>query len=288
MNTVYLNGEFLPASKAKVSALDRGFIFGDGVYEVIPAYGGRLFRLDDHLQRLNNSLEAIRLDNPLTAAKWSEILNDLVTRNGDGDQSVYLQVTRGVAARDHVFPADSTPTVFAMSNPLTPPPREWLENGIKAISVDDFRWKYCHIKAITLLPNILMRQQALEAGAQEAILINNDGIVTEGAASNVFIVKDGLLMTPPVEVSLLPGITRVLILELAAQHGIPYAEATFGLSDLQSADEIWISSSTKEIVPVTELDGKQVGDGKPGQHWHRMLELYQQYKAALGANLGAE
>jgi D-alanine transaminase len=288
MNTVYLNGAFLPAAEAKVSALDRGFIFGDGVYEVIPVYGGKLFRLGDHLQRLNNSLDAIRLDNPLSETQWSEVLQELVDKNGDGDQSVYLQVTRGVAARDHAFPADSTPTIFAMSNPLSPPPRELLENGIKVITLDDIRWQYCHIKAITLLPNILMRQQAVEAGAQEAILINNDGVVTEGAASNVFIVKDGLLLTPPVEVSLLPGITRVLILELAAQHGIPYAEATFGLAELQSADEIWVSSSTKEILPVTELDGKPVGNGKPGQHWHRMLELYQQYKATLGSNPGAE
>jgi len=281
MDTVYLNGAYVPAAEAKVSALDRGFIFGDGVYEVIPAYGGKLFRLDDHLQRLENSMQGIRLQNPHSRDEWSSMLNTLVEKHGDGDQSIYLQVTRGVAKRDHVFPEDSQPTVFAMCNPLTPPSREYLEQGIKAITLDDVRWKHCHIKAITLLPNILMRQQAAEAGAQEAILINSDGVVTEGAASNVFIVKDGLLMTPPVEISLLPGITRVLVLELAAEHGIPFAEATFGLADLQSADEIWVSSSTKEVLPVTALDGKPVGDGKPGQHWHVMIEHYQRYKASL-------
>lgn len=281
MDTVYLNGEYMPAAEAKVSVLDRGFIFGDGVYEVIPVYGGRLFRLADHLQRLENSLQGIRLANPLSASEWQTMLTTLVEKNGRGDQSVYLQVTRGVARRDHAFPEATTATVFAMCNPLTPPDAKYLQHGISAISVEDVRWRHCHIKAITLLPNILMRQQAIDAGAQEAILINDAGIVTEGAASNVFIVRDGQIITPPIDGSLLPGITRVLILELATAQHIPFREATFGRADLESADEIWVSSSTKEILPVTELDGRPVGSGLPGPLWQQMIAHYQRYKASL-------
>ncbi len=281
--TVYLNGEFLPLDQAKVSVLDRGFIFGDGVYEVIPVYGGQLFRLSEHLQRLDQSLAGIRLGNPLAYDLWNSILEELVERNAvdeSGDQSLYLQVTRGVAKRDHVFPKGVTPTVFAMSNPLAPLPATLAAEGVTAITLDDIRWRYCNIKAITLLPNILLRQQALDAGAVEAILIS-DGEVTEGAASNLFIVKDNILITPPKGPRLLPGITRDLILELAETHGIACREGAIRDNELRAADEVWLTSSTKEILPVTHLDGKPVSGGKPGPMWVRVISLYQDYKRVL-------
>jgi len=220
---VYLNGEYLPLDQACVPVLDRGFIFGDGVYEVIPVYGGKAFRLEHHLQRLKNSMQAVRLRNPLTDEDWSTIINSVVSRNNGGDQSIYLQITRGVARRDHRFPGDATPTVFVMSNLFEAVPTEQLENGVKAITLDDIRWQYCSIKSIALLPNILLRQQAVEQGAAEAILLRN-GEVTEGAASNVFIVKDGVIITPPKTDCLLPGITRDLVVEQANEHGLALKE----------------------------------------------------------------
>lgn len=277
---VYLNGEFLPQAKAMVPVLDRGFIFGDGVYEVIPVYGGRLFRLSEHLKRLQDSLNGIRIQNPLSDNEWSHMLQTLVQRNGGGNLSVYLQVTRGVAPRDHAFPANTPATIYAMANPLTPVADDVLRNGISTITVPDIRWQYCNIKAITLLPNVLLRQQAIDAGAQEAILVR-DGEVTEGAASNLFIVKDGVIKTPPKGAFLLPGITRDLILELAAANGIPHRECQLTPADLADADEIWTTSSTKEILAVTRIDHRAVGNGLPGPLWTRMLALYQDYKKAI-------
>ena len=280
MSIVYLNGEFMPATHARISPLDRGFVFADGIYEVIPVYHGHLFRLDDHLQRLDHSLEGIRLKQPLNHAQWEKILVELIVKNGGGDLSVYLQVTRGAAPRDHAFPANASPTIFAMATPLKPLPQEILDKGVAAITLEDIRWKYCHIKSIALLPNILLRQQALDEGAAEAILVR-DGKITEGAASNVFIVSRNRLITPPKGPFLLPGITRDLVLELAQHHGIPAQEADISLKDLQDADEIWITSSTREIVPVTKLDGKPVRSGNPGPVWSRVTQLYQQYKRDL-------
>ncbi|BCO32835.1 cytochrome c550 [Thiohalobacter sp. COW1] len=281
MPTVFLNGEFLPHDQARVSVMDRGFLFGDGVYEVIPAYGGHLFRLQPHLQRLDNSLQAVRIPNPYTEPQWQGILEELVGENAGTDQSVYLQVTRGVMERrDHAFPADLKPTVFAMSNPIPEPDPALAEHGITAISLDDIRWQSCHIKAITLLPNVLLRQQAVEAGAAEAILLR-DGEATEGAASNLFIVRDGLLITPPKGPLLLPGITRDLVIELAARHGIPYREGAISEADLRGADEVWLTSSTKEIMPVTTLDGVPVGDGRPGPLYRQMHGIYREYKQAV-------
>jgi len=279
-DTVYLNGKFLPQDQAFVPVMDRGFVFGDGVYEVIPAYGGRLFRLDEHLKRLADSLAGIRLSNPMSSSAWAEILNQLVDANGGGEQSVYLQVTRGHAPRDHAFPPNTEPTVFISSSPLKPVAKEILEKGVAAISLEDIRWKHCHIKAIALLPNILLRQQAIDVGAAEAILIR-DGVVTEGAASNVFIVKNGVIKTPPKGPFLLPGITRDLVLELAAANAIQFQESSFGADELQQADEIWLSSSTKEILPVTKLDDNSIGNGQPGPVWQAMIKLYQDYKQAL-------
>ena len=278
---VFLNGKFLPLSKANVSVLDRGFLLGDGIYEVIPVYSGKLFRLDQHLQRLDDSLKGVQITPPYNHEEWEKILMDLVSRTEGDDQSVYLQITRGVAPkRDHEFPKNITPTVFAMSNAFSLPDSGLLETGISVITLEDIRWRYCNIKAITLLANVLSRQQALDEGAMDAILVR-DGDAIEGAASNLFIVKDNTILTPPKSEKLLPGITRDLILELAQANSIPYKEAIISEMDLESADEIWLSSSTKEILPVTLLNNKVVGNGKPGHVWQQMLSIYQEYKQSL-------
>jgi len=274
---VYLNGRFLPLKEARISVLDRGFLFGDSVYEVIPAYGGRLFRLDEHLFRLESSLAQVRIRPPLTHQEWQMILERLLP--DERDRSIYLQVTRGVAEkRDHAMPAQPTPTVFAMSSKLETPYD--VHVGVGAITLDDTRWKLCQIKATTLLANILQRQEALDRNCAEAILIR-DGMVTEGAASNVFAVIDGALVTPPKSRDLLPGITRDLVLELAQANAIDAREETISAETLSCADEIWLTSSTREILPVVELDGKGVGDGVPGPIWHRMHGIYQAYKQSL-------
>ncbi len=276
---VYLNGRFLPAAEATVSVLDRGFLFGDGIYEVIPVYGGRLFRLEPHLARLDQSLEGIRLANPLAHGQWREALVELVERNGGGEQSIYLQVTRGPARRDHAFPEVIQPTVFAMSTPLAAPSAALL-GGVSVITVEDIRWKHCNIKAITLLPNVLMRQMAVEAGAAEAILLRN-GKVTEGSASNAFVIRDGMIKTPPKGNLLLPGITRDLVVELCRTADLPCEEGPIDETELREADEVWVTSSTKEVVPVTRIDGVPVGDGQPGPIWSRVIELYRAYKESF-------
>lgn len=281
MQTAYLNGVFLPLEEAHVSVLDRGFLFGDGIYEVIPVYGGRLFRLPHHLKRLRNSLAGVRIDNPLNDAEWATMLAELVARNEGSDQAVYMKVTRGAdRKRDHAFPAGITPTVFAMSTPMPGTRDPARETGVRAITLADIRWKLCNIKAITLLPNVLLRQQAIDAGSVEAILINH-GYAIEGAASNLFIVKNGVIITPPNSSALLPGITRDLILELAASHGIPFREGDITEVELFDADEIWLTSSTREISPVVVLDERPVDDGKPGPMWKKMIALYQDYTAAV-------
>jgi len=280
MSIVFLNGEFEDAEQAKVSVFDRGFLLGDGVYEVIPAYSGALFRFEEHLTRLQQSLDAIHLKNPYSITQWRTILHDLVQKNNHIDSSVYLQVTRGVAVRDHAFPSDVQPTVFAMVNKITPLSAEYYENGVSAITLEDNRWSRCDIKAISLLPNVLLRQQAVDQGVIEAILIRQ-GFVTEGAASNAFAVINGVVTTPPKSQHLLPGITRDLVVAMAQQHGIPSAEKEISLAQLQSADEVWLTSSTKEILPVTQLDEKPVGSGKPGDVWKRMSKIYGHFKKTL-------
>jgi D-alanine transaminase len=279
MSICYLNGEFLPLDQASVSVLDRGFIFGDGVYEVIPAFNGHLFRLQKHLERLQNNLGGVRIEPPLNPAQWCEVLTSLVQRNGGGDQSVYLQITRGVAKRDHVPVGMLTPTVFAMSSPLD---KNRIVTPVSAITCEDIRWKFCHIKAITLLPSVLLRFQANDAGAYEAILVK-DGLITEGAASNVFIVSNGMIKTPPKGTALLPGVTRDLVVERLFEAGAPCAETDITEPELREAEEIWLTSSTREIVPVVELDGAPVGAGKPGPWWERANRLYQDYKAGVVA-----
>jgi len=278
--TVYLNGEYLPLNEAKVSVLDRGFIFGDGVYEVIPAYGGRALRFEHHMQRLNNSLNAVRIENPLSISQWQTIIDKLITETGHQDQSIYLHITRGVAKRDHRFPDESHPTVFVMSNILYPVDNNLLQTGVAAVTLDDIRWQFCNIKAIALLPNILLRQQAVDMGAAEAILIR-DGDITEGAASNVFIVSNGIIKTPPKDEKLLPGVTRDLVVELARSYSMPIEETTISEVEFLAAEEIWLTSSTKEILSVTKINDQLVGTGKPGKIWQDMYQKYQDYKETL-------
>lgn len=272
---VYLNGAFLPLSEARIPVLDRGFLFGDGVYEVIPVYGGKPLRLEEHLRRLEQSLAGIRMPPPLTDAEWAEVFDQLI--RGTNDQSIYLQVTRGVAPkRDHAIPAGIAPTLFAMCTPIAPIPLD----GIKAVTLEDIRWQRCDIKAITLLANVLLRQEAVDQGAGETILVRGDRVL-EGAASNLFIFLNGTLMTPPKGQYILPGITRDLVLRLAQEQGIPTLERDLTLVELKSAEEIWVTSSTREILAVINLDGVPVGHGEPGPVWARMQAAYQDYKQKL-------
>ncbi len=281
---VYLNGRFLPRDEACVPVMDRGFLLGDGVYEVIPAFGGRPFRLDEHLQRLDNSLAAVRIRNPFNRQTWTELIDGVIERNGGGDLSIYLQVTRGVTdKRDHAFGDNIEPTVLIMATPMAGADADELRRGHRAITVEDIRWQRCDIKAITLLANLLLRQQAVDQGAAEAILVR-DGKALEGAASNLFIVEDGVIVTPPKDNHVLPGITRDLILEIAAANGMPWREDAIPVERLRNADEVWVTSSTREILPITELDGQRVGDGRPGPVWERMFALYQNYKRRLSGD----
>ena len=277
---VYLNGAFLPMSEARIPVLDRGFIFGDGVYEVIPVYARTPFRLDQHLRRLQYSLDGIRLPNPYSSQEWTRLIRELVARCPHDDQSLYLQVTRGVAKRDHAFPKDTPPTVFMMTNALSAPPAEAVAKGVSAITAVDNRWLRCDIKATALLPNVLMRQLAVDAGATEAILLR-DGYLTEGSASNIFIVRNGVIVTPPKSNLLLPGTTYDVVLELAQQAGLRYEVRAVSEEEVRSADEIWMTSATKEVLGITMLDGKPVGAGVPGPVFKRMHALYQEFKAKL-------
>jgi len=275
---IYLNGRFMPIEEAMVPVLDRGFIFGDGVYEVMPVYSRHPFRLVEHLRRLQNSLDAIGLKNPHSDAEWSKLIVALIAHNAGEDQYIYLHITRGVAKRDHAFPKVVTPTVFMMSSPLPVPPPELKASGVTAITTQDNRWLRCDIKSISLLPNVLLRQQAVDAGTMEALLLR-DGFLIEGAASNIFVVRQNVLLAPPKNHLMLPGITYDLVLELAAANGIdtlvgPVAEAT-----VRAADEIWLTSSTREVLPITLVDGQPVGNGLPGPLFKRMDALYQAYKA---------
>ncbi len=277
--SIYLNGKFMPIEEAKVPVLDRGFIFGDGVYEVIPVYSRRAFRLPEHLKRLQHSLDGIKLRNPHSEAEWTSIIEQVIAQHEPEDQYIYLHITRGVAKRDHAFPVPPVPpTVFVMSSPLTTPPAALLQSGIACVTVVDNRWLRCDIKAIALLPNVLLRQAAVEAGCAEAILIRDDAFLTEGAASNIFVVKNGTLLAPPKDNLMLPGITYDVILELAAADGIPHEVRRVSKAEVFSADELLLTSSTKEVLAITTLDGKPVGAGRPGPMFARLHALYQTFK----------
>ena len=274
---IYLNGEFMPIEQARIPVLDRGFIFGDGVYEVIPVYSRHPFRLVEHLRRLQDSLNSIKLVNPHDDKTWMRLIKRLVELNEPQDQSLYMHITRGPAKRDHAFPQVINPTVFLMSNPLTTPPLQQVREGVCAITAVDSRWLRCDIKAIALLPNVLLRQEAVEAGCVEAVLLR-DGFMTEGAASNIFVVADGVMLAPPKNHRMLPGITYDVVLELARTNGIRHEVREIPEFELRGAQEVWLTSSTKEVLAITRLDDTPVGNGKPGPIFARMYALYQDYK----------
>jgi D-alanine transaminase len=274
---VFLNGRFLPLEQATVPVLDRGFIFGDGVYELVPVYSRAPFRMDEHLARLERSLAAVRIANPYERDKWRSVILELVAQQPWDDQGVYLQVTRGVAKRDHAFPAGVEPTVFAMSNPLVNPPAALVEQGAAAVSAPDNRWLRCDIKSISLIGNVLLRQASADAGAAETILFR-DGILTEASASNVFVAKNGLLLSPPKSNLILPGITYDVVVEIAQQLGLPLEFRDVREAEVRAADEVWVTSSSKEILAIVELDGRPVGEGKPGPLFKRAWQGYQEFK----------
>ncbi len=274
---VFLNGKLLPIEDAKIPVLDRGFIFGDGVYELVPVYSRLAFRLDEHLARLERSLAETRIRNPYSRAQWRDAIYRLVDAQPFEDQGVYFQVTRGVAKRDHAFPKDAEPTVFMMSNPLVTPAKELVEKGAVAVSAQDNRWLRCDIKSISLLGNCLLRQASAEAGATETILFR-EGKLTEASASNVFVVKDGVILSPAKSHLILPGITYDVVVELARANGLPLELREVAEAEVRSADEIWVTSSSREVLAIVTLDARRVGEGRPGPVFARMYRLYQEFK----------
>ena len=285
MITAYVDGAYLPLAEARVSPMDRGFLFGDGAYEVIPVYSRRAFRLDEHVARLGNTLAAMRLANPHGADEWKAIILEIVARNPWDDQSVYLQVTRGAdTRRNHAFPGpDVKPTVFLMSEPLVTPSAEQLATGIAAVSAADIRWLRCDLKTVSMLANCLLRQHAIDHGCMETVLFR-DSFLTEGAASSIFVCKDGVLLVPPKSHLMLPGITYDVVLELARSHGMKHEVREVLEAEVRSADELWMTSSTKEVLPITSLDGRAVGDGKPGPMGRQMYAWYQDFKNTVMRN----
>lgn len=279
-DTVFINGQWRPSAEASISVFDRGFLFGDGIYEVLPVYGKQFLRLDEHLQRLSNSLDEVGIRNPYTDAEWRQLFADLLSKNAASNCAVYLQITRGSSGnRDHSIPKDIEPTVFACVNPLPTIPEAVKTDGVSAITREDIRWHRCHIKAITLLANILLKEEGSELGCNETLLVR-DGKVSEGASSNVFLVLNGTLVTPPKGPELLPGITRDLVLEIAKkQPHLEVVERIIDESELSLASEILITSSTRELYPITTLNDQAVGHGKPGPVWQQLFSAYQDYKA---------
>jgi D-alanine transaminase len=273
----WLNGEFVSLADARVSPLDRGFLFADGVYEVVPVHRGRPFRLRQHLARLDRSLDAIRIARPLPDEQWDIVLSELATRAGAAEQLLYVQVTRGMEfGRNHLFPLDGTPpTLFAFAGPYSSPPAEALEKGLAAVTLQDIRWERCDIKSIALLPNVLLRQQAQDQGASEALLVR-DGQLLEGSSSTVFVVTRGLIATPPNSHHILPGTSRDAIVDLA-QDWRPIESRPIAAAELETCDEVWIASAGRGVLPVTRIDGRPVGDGKPGRAWSAMYARLQHH-----------
>ncbi len=285
---VYLNGDVLPLSQAKVSVLDRGFVFGDGIYEVVPVYDQRLFRFDEHLARLGRSLSKLRIPNPATRDEWLARCRQLVAATAEAtgaqDQLVYIQITRGVAPRDHVMPVGITPTVFMMANPMKPASAELRHQGVACTTARDFRWERGDIKSISLLGNVLARQMSADHGAVETIMFR-DGFLTEAAASNVWIAHEGALLGAPKSEHVLEGIRFELLRELCEECGIAYNLRPIAEADVRAADEVMLSSATKEIIAVTQIDGEPVGHGalrgKPGPVYARLFEAYQRAKSTM-------
>jgi D-alanine transaminase len=277
---VALNGRFIPIEEASVPVLDRGFIFGDGIYEVVPSYGGRLFRWPQHLARLKRSLSKVRIDNPHDDAGWLGLVQELIARHPWPDQFIYLQVTRGVARRDHAFPKGVAPTVFGMASELVPVPAQQREQGVTAVTLPDERWLHCDIKSTSLLGNVLARQAAVDAQALECLMFR-DGFLTEGSASNVWMVRHGTMFGPPRDNLILEGIRVRLMDELCQSSAVPLEIRPILREEVLQADELLISSATKEILPVTVLDGRPVGNGRPGPVYQALYQAYQAAKRAV-------
>jgi D-alanine transaminase len=277
----HLNGEFLELRDARISPLDRGFLFADAVYEVMPVFAGRPFRFGPHFDRLARSLAEIRLRDPHERGGWRALIAELIARNGGGDQYIYLQVSRGAEfGRNHAPLPDLAPTVFAFCAPLPRPPAALLERGLACITAADLRWSRCDIKSVALLGNVLLRQLACDAGAQETILLR-DGFLTDASASTVHVVRNGVLCTPPDSHWILPGTTRSVVEELATRIGLEWQAAPVNEAELRAADEIWLSAATREVAPVTSLDGRAVGAGIPGPVFRRMRAAFDALKLEL-------
>ena len=276
---IFVNGRWLAPEDASIQVMDRGFLFGDGVYEVIPVYSRQPFRLEQHLARLQQSLDGIQLANPHRTEEWIALVTQLTREAEWEDQSIYIQVTRGpMAVRNHAFPKQVTPTVVLLAEPMITPPDAQREQGIAAVSAADIRWLRCDLKATSLLANCLLRQMAVSAGCVETILFR-DGFLTEGSASSIFVIRNGTLLAPIKNHLMLPGITYDVILELAAQHGLPHEVRDITEAETRAADELWMCSSTKEVLPIVALDGKKVGaGGTPGPLFARMYAWYQTFK----------
>ena len=279
--TCYLNGEYLPLAEARISPLDRGFLYGDGAYEAMPVYGGRPFRLEAHCARLARSLGEIRMRDPHSRTQWCDIFANLIERNGGGNLYIYWQVTRGAErGRNHAPLPDIPRTVFAFCAPLPAVAPAMFEKGLSCVTAEDTRWARCDIKALTLLANVLLRQLAVDADAAETILLRN-GEVMEATASTVYVVIDGELRAPPNSRRILPGTTRGAVEELAARIGVRYRATVISEAELRGAEEIWLSAATREVQPVTTLDGKPVGTGRPGALWRRVYDEFQHWKQEL-------
>jgi len=274
-SVVYLNGQYLRLADAKVSVLDRGFIFGDGIYEVVPFYRGQPFRMEEHLDRLERSLASIGIDPGYSRDDWRALVRDMASRSPYSHFTVYLQITRGPAKRDHAFPQDAQPTVFCMISPFSRPDARLREQGLTAMSVPDIRWLRCEIKSVSLLGNVLAKQQAVQAGVDE-VLQFRDGFLTEGASCNVWIARDGVLLAPPLDNLILEGIRYRFLEELAAKAGIPFEARRISQSEVAQADEIMLSSATKEVLPVVQYNGEPVGNGKPGPIYTALRAAYDQ------------
>jgi D-alanine transaminase len=277
----YLNGEYLPLREARISPLDRGFLYSDGCYEVTPVYGGRPFRFQQHHDRLTRSLREILMEDPLTHDAWRDVYRELISRNGAKDLYVYVQVTRGAEyGRNHAPLPDVPRTVFAFAAPWPEGRAGWRENGLPAVTAQDTRWARCDIKSVSLLANVLLRQLAVDDGASECILLR-DGQLTDASASSVHVVVDGEVRTPPNSWKLLPGTTRGVLEEVAGQAGVKWRSAPVSEAELRGASEILLGAATREVQPVTTLDGKPVGGGKPGPVWRKLYDAYQAYKQQL-------
>ena len=279
----YLNGDYLPLNQAKVSVLDRGFIFGDGIYEVVPVYGRKLFRFDEHMARLSCGLDKVHIAHPLSSAEWLERCRRLTAALPSEDQLVYIQVTRGVALRDHVMPTDITPTVFIMTNAMKPPSAEQRHRGVACVTARDFRWERGDIKSTSLLGNVLARQMSADHGAVETVMFR-DGFLTEASACNVWVVHEGAVLGPPKSSHVLEGIRYELIRELCEDEGIAFNLRPIAEAEVLAADELMLSSATKEVLPITTLDNQSVGHGamrgKPGPVYARLHAAYQRAKAS--------